>query len=513
MLAPRRLFSSSSLLTALLVSSSCGDAPLEHETFTIEQGIQNGNVDNDRKFVVGLRMIVNNRQYICSGTLIAPNLVLTAQHCVAHIASQYVICGQTSFGSKYDPSQVNVTTDTQQNNATFYSVKSIHVPPGGNDVCDHDIALVILNQNIPSSVTSPIEPRLDVPVAPGEEYTAVGYGHTGNGGGSGTRRSITGRRVSCGGTSTCPNHIAKGREFMTEDSNTCQGDSGGSVLDAQNRVLGALSRGGPQPGNPYNQCYTSIHTGVAGWASWIRQIAAQASAEGGYAAPGWIGGTSTPDPGPDPDPTPDNNTPGGQTDTDRDGVPDTQDNCPNDSNTDQLDADRDAQGDECDADIDGDGHANEQDNCPSTYNPTQSDIDADTYGDNCDADTDGDTIPNVMDNCPYNSNADQLDTDSDNTGDACDIDADGDGMLDDTSRCADDQCQAPADTGTSPLPVPPTMDEPPPPDTSSPLAPTNSGPIEATGSSCAQASSPQAPAAPLGLLGLALLGLVRRRRA
>ena len=86
----------------------------------------------------------------------------------------------------------------------------------------------------------PVVPRVDVPITTGETYTAVGYGHVGDGTGSGTRRMLGGREVLCG-TNTCP--IQQGiesAEFAGTDG-TCQGDSGGAALDSQGRVIGALS--------------------------------------------------------------------------------------------------------------------------------------------------------------------------------------------------------------------------------------------------------------------------------
>lgn len=104
-------------------------------------------------------------------------------------------------------------------------------------------------------------------------------------------------------------------------------------------------------------------------------------------------------------------------DTDADGVPDSQDNCPDVSNADQSDQDFDGVGDRCD-------------NCLIVKNADQADRDGDRFGDVCDNciakanpeqdDGDGDRVGDVCDNCPELSNFDQLDEDNNGTGDACD---------------------------------------------------------------------------------------------
>jgi hypothetical protein len=78
------------------------------------------------------------------------------------------------------------------------------------------------------------------------------------------------------------------------------------------------------------------------------------------------------------------NRPAGTTaDVDRDGAPNSVDNCPRDFNRDQLDTDGDGIGDRCDDDIDGDGIPNAQDNCPTVANPDQADSVGDNVGDAC----------------------------------------------------------------------------------------------------------------------------------
>ena len=77
------------------------------------------------------------------------------------------------------------------------------------------------------------------------------------------------------------------------------------------------------------------------------------------------------DGGSDPDgvaPTDGQVTPDGPPgDSDNDGIPDVDDNCPNDHNPLQEDLDGDGQGDVCDADMDGDGIPNQHD--PYSMNP------------------------------------------------------------------------------------------------------------------------------------------------
>ncbi|MEZ4459050.1 MAG: thrombospondin type 3 repeat-containing protein [bacterium] len=384
------------ILTVLLAACTSGADDPQFATF--RQEIRGGQVNNTQTAVVGILAQLQGGTAICSGSLIAPNLVLTAQHCVAELDSQFVVCGNTPFGGKFAATSMYVTTQTQMSDdpSQYHRVSQILTPPGGNDTCGFDIALLVLSETIPSSEATPLVPRIDSAPEAGEVYTAVGYGHIGNGSGAGTRRSLDGRTVQCFGDA-CPfNEQAAGSEFVGSDG-TCQGDSGGAPIDAEGRVLGALSRG---PG----QCDGSVYSSVFAWSDWVREQGTMAAEVGNYTAPAWVTlGVSETD----------------TNDVDADGVDNALDNCPGVFNVDQADEDADGVGDACDEDADGDGVLDGSDNCPNVPNSDQQDRDSDGLGDLCDTDDDDDDVDDRFDNCPTISNPNQFDGNNDGVGDAC----------------------------------------------------------------------------------------------
>jgi hypothetical protein len=299
----KRLVLNLAIAGVIASASGCGDEPVD--TGVSSGAIQGGSNDTTHTFAVGIVGQVSRGTFLCSGALLAPNLVATARHCVASIPSNGVVaCPSTQFGSVYSASSLVVVTDAKIGSSSpQYAVSQIVVPSGTNQaaICGHDIALLVLAKNIdlPSYVTPVLKPDMTDHTVYSTNVTAIGYGLTSandpSGASAGTRRIRQQIALTCiPNDKTFPNCLSQlssemtSAEFMSGNG-TCDGDSGSSAYEQTNFdagkwvSFGVLSRGG-QMGST---CEGGVYSRFDAWSSLIISTAQQAAAAGGYAVPSW----------------------------------------------------------------------------------------------------------------------------------------------------------------------------------------------------------------------------------
>jgi Trypsin len=225
----------------ILATLGCGVDNTYMSHGEVQQAIAGGEVDAEETWagVVYLRTKVGTRTQLCTGTLVAPNVVVTAMHCVALLDGGDFECdyagniiqarpGAGELGNAVEPGLVEIRVGFDAVSAEIAAHGKQIFTTNSANICTNDLAFVILDADL----DLPFSPlRLREETTLGEALTIVGYGRTEGTNDSTVRRFREMVRVTDLGTDDASNPLsAAPPRTLVVGPSACEGDSGGPAF-------------------------------------------------------------------------------------------------------------------------------------------------------------------------------------------------------------------------------------------------------------------------------------------
>jgi hypothetical protein len=257
-------------LTLLIAATACGEVANETSFGSARQAIVNGQASDggDDATVMIESHVTASEAIACTGTVIAPNLVATALHCVTQSYLGEFSCkpdGSLSDSTRADgkigplvaASGVEIFVGVHPTREPSARGASL-LGTGSTQICRGDIAFVVLDRPL----DMPIAPvRLSAGVDGGDLLRVVGYGQTEANGSSG-RFARTGVRViDVGPSSEDQVSISASPRTFVVNEGPCHGDSGGPAFTEESGALVgvySLTAGASCTGAGIRNVYTSL---------------------------------------------------------------------------------------------------------------------------------------------------------------------------------------------------------------------------------------------------------------
>jgi hypothetical protein len=241
-------------LTTLGLAFACAGSARE-ETSSVARAVVNGEASPAGPEDAVLILLADVEPgTLCSATLVAPNLAMTARHCVAAIVDGDFLCSDSGelendgngaglFAEEYPPEQLLFFGGPPRRSEPLAKgVAVLSTLP--THICVNDIAFVVLDR----AVALPVLPlRFAAPAEVGERVTVVGYGPPPQGLlllQTAPRERKTGVLVDAVGPDSALDGVASPapRSFITSGAYACLGDSGApAIAESDGRVVGVYS--------------------------------------------------------------------------------------------------------------------------------------------------------------------------------------------------------------------------------------------------------------------------------